>query len=125
MPGTCVPGGRAAGAGDTLLPYELRPRWRPPLCSACLSSAKDALSPPPKKAVGKEAGGAMLAGAFHPNIGRATTQGSSVPNQSRAGAPDIRVRPLSWRRRGRGVLWGVGGSGFWMGKWPRGKTTGR
>ncbi len=57
VPGTWVPGGHAAGAGDTLLPYELRPRWRPPLCCTFLSSAKDALSSPPKKAVGKEAGG--------------------------------------------------------------------
>ena len=75
MPRICVPGGHAAGAGDTLLPYELRPRWRPPLCCTFLSSAKDPLSKHCKRAVGKETGGAVLAGAFHPDIRRATTRG--------------------------------------------------
>ncbi len=83
----CAGGGRRPGAGDTLLPYELRRRRCPPLCSAFLSSAKHALrasiriacvpqseppmyqqrpgpavliavlSPHSKKAVGKGAGG--------------------------------------------------------------------
>ena len=93
VPDTCVPGGSPGGGNDRRFVSPAPPftrfwrccrwlgvsasggGWHPPLCRTFLSSAKDALSPPPKRAVGKEAGGAVLAGAFHPDIRRATTQG--------------------------------------------------
>ncbi len=83
----CRAGGQEAGAGDTLLPYELRLRGGPPLCSAFLSSAKHALrasiriacvpqSEPPMYQ--QMPGPAVLIAVLSPHLKKAVGEGAGV-----------------------------------------------